>query len=122
MLMLGAPPQKKDWPEAGISLDLLPLPEDKDQEFIAATMKEVRDDDGKLVNILRDTARYAQLVGNHCIKGWSGVVDAKKKPLKCTEKNIDSFMLIDKASDFVFASVKGLSLHIVNEAEDAKKD
>jgi hypothetical protein len=122
MLMLGAPPQEAKWPEAGIALDLIPLPEDKDQEFVAATITEVRDDNDKLINIKRDTPRYAQLVGNYCIKGWRGVVDAKKKPLKCTEKNINDFMLIDVAQAFVFSKVKGLALRVIKETEEAKND
>jgi len=121
MLMLGAPAQKVEWPEAGISLNLIPLPEDKDQEFVKETQIEVRDDSGKLINIERDVAKYAQLVGNYCIKSWNGVVDAKKKPLKSTSKNINDFMLIDMASNFVFGKVKGLSLLIAKETEAAKK-
>jgi len=122
MLMLGAPSQVAKWPQAGIELDLISLPEDKDQEFIAETTTEVRDEEGKLINIKRDIAKYGQLVGNYCIKGWRGVVDRKKKPLRCTEKNINEFMLIGVAQDFVFGKIKGLSLIVIKESQAAKKD
>ncbi|MBI3771469.1 MAG: hypothetical protein HY272_02000 [Gammaproteobacteria bacterium] len=120
MLMLGAPKQEVKWPEAGITLELIPLPEDVDQKLVRETVIEVRDDKGKLTDVKRDVTRYAQLVGKHCIKGWSGVVNAEREPAACTPDAIDQFMLIDVAQTFVFGKVKGLALHLANEVDDAK--
>lgn len=120
MLMLGAPKQQIAWNAAGITLELVPLTEDKDQEFIRATLTEIRDKDGKLINVQRDVPRYAQLVGCYCIKGWSGVVNAAREPVPCMPEAIDQFMLIDVAQEFVFSRVKGLALHLAQEVADAK--
>lgn len=122
MLVVGAHIQKVKWPEANIVLDLLPLTEDVDQGFVEQTISEVRDDDGKLISVKRDSAEYARLVGRHCIKGWSGVVDAEKKPLKCTPEAIGEFMMIEPAQVFVFGKVKSLSMHLHEEKNAAKKD
>lgn len=120
MLMVGAPKQRVHWDQAGIWLDLVPLTEDRDQAFIRDTLIEVRDDKGALTNVKRDTVRYAQLVGRHCIKDWGGVLNADKQPLECTPEAIDQFMLIDPAQTFVFSRVKGLALHLADEVTAAK--
>ncbi len=119
MLVLGGVKQRVEWSDAGVWLDLVPLPEDADQRYIEQTMTEVRDDDGKLTNIHRDTARYAQLVGRHCIKDWGGVVDADGQPVACTPEAIDDLMRISQAQEFVFSRVKGLALYRRQEIDDA---
>lgn len=120
MLMLGVPQQQKHWPEAGITLNLIPLPSDVDQQFVRETLTEVRDDKGNLIDIKRDIPGYAQRVGRYCIKGWAGVVNAEREPLPCTPEAIDQFMLIEPAQNYVFAQVKGLSLYVVHEVDAAK--
>ncbi len=119
MLVLGGIKQRVKWPAAGIWLDLVPLPEDKDQAFVQETMTEVRDDDGKLINIQRDATKYAQLVGRYCIKDWGNVVGDGGVEAHCTPENIDDFMLIGEAQEFVFGKVKGLALYRQQEIEDA---
>lgn len=120
MLVLGGRKQTAKWDEAGVELDLVPLTADKDQEFVEQTITEVRDGDGKLVTIRRDHARYAQLVGRHCIQGWRGVVDEAGNAVECTPESIDRFMLIDQAQAFVFSRVKGLAIHLAEEVEAGK--
>lgn len=129
MFMLGPPIQTIQWTAAKIALDLIPLPEDVDRQYIKDTIKEIRDENGKVIDVERDVNRYAQLVGRHCIKGWSGlgeddpgVVDANKKPIACTPDAIDQFMLIGPAQNFVFEQVKSLALYLIEEKENAKKD
>ncbi len=122
MLILGAPKQEVKWVEAGVTLELIPMTEDIDQRFIRETLSEVRDDNGKLVDIKRDVVKYAQLVGRHCIKGWSGVVNAEGGPIPCRPEAIDQFMVIDPAQAFVFSKVNGLALHIAKEVDEGKPD
>lgn len=124
MLVLIPTVQRIDWPEAGMTLDLVPLPESKDQEFVKQTMIEVRGHQGELKRMERDSVKYAELVGNHCIKGWTGVVvdPDSDEEAPCTPENINRLMAIDVAQLFVFNQIKGLSLHIKSEDEEAKKD
>ena len=129
MFMLGPPVQAIEWTAAKIVLDLIPLPENVDRQFIKETLKEIRDEKGKVIDVERDINRYAQLVGRYCIKGWRGldkegpgVVDANKQPIECISDAIDEFMLIGPAQNFVFEKVKGLALHVIEEKEKAKKD
>ena len=122
MLVLGGVKQRVHWQEAGIWLDLVPLPDDVDQRLAQETMTEHRDDEGRLVRIERDATRYAQLVGRHCIKAWGGVVDANGNEVPCSPEAIDEFMRIAPAQDFVFQRIKGLALYRAQELDKAGKD
>lgn len=126
MLALNPPPQRCFWKGSGIYLDLIPLPEDVDQEFIANTTTHVMKK-GRIVRIERDSTKYAQLVGCYCIKRWGGVVGYDSNgdvphEVECIDKNINEFMRIDVAQAFVFSKIKGLVLHMVKEIKKAKKD
>ena len=132
----GALPAKKiDWPEAGIYLELVPLPEDKDAAFVRQCTTTV--DKGKKKGQTKfDAVKYAELVGCHCIKGWGpylddedettqqnkGVVDIDGTVLACTSEAITAFMQITPAQNFVFHHAKSLGLHMVKELGKPKQD
>ncbi len=132
MLYLNAGQQTVKWKEAGIELDLVPLPRDVDQALIEATTERVLDDNGRLVDIKRDVRTYAQKVGRHCIKGWRGlpdkegergpgVIDPDGNAVECTPEAVEQFMLIEPAEEFVFRKVKSLDIHLAAEVSAAKK-
>ncbi len=50
------------------------------------------------------------------------MADADGNPVPCSPENIDQFMLIEKAQEFVFARVKSLRMHFSEEKAEAKKD
>ena len=106
------------WAAAGITLELLPLTEDVDAELVAETT--VYSTEEGQPRVKRDTAAYAQGIGRHCIKGWTGVVDEKGKPVLCIPAAIDEFMLIEPAQDFVISKVKGLELHLAEQVGEGK--
>ena len=122
MLVLGYVQTTDVWREAGIEVDLIPLDDDVDRRLLEETTREVRDENGRLIDVRRDVVRYNQLVGRHCIKGWRRVVDAAGKPVECTPKAIDEFMTIEPAARRYVAMVKDLRLRVRDEVEQAKKD
>lgn len=113
-------PRELHWKAAGVYLTLIPLSQDVDQKFIEETTTQLLDEKGRLTGYKRDTAKYAQLVGRECIKGWRGPKDNNKKPVECTPEAIDAFMLIEPAQDFVIEKVKGLELYLAEELDEAK--
>lgn len=122
MLILGAAKRTVAWKEAGITLDLVPLDEDVNNRLFEQTTQRVTNDAGQVVDVKRDTERYAQRVGQHCIQGWTGVGARDGSPVECTPEHIAQFMLIEPAQAFVFARVRGLELHLHQEVDAAKKD
>ncbi|MDH4274620.1 MAG: hypothetical protein OEW08_06250 [Gammaproteobacteria bacterium] len=119
MLVLGAIKRTVKWLQAGMELDLSPLPEDVNERLLRETTFHEIDTDGK-PKVRRDVARYAQLVGRACIKGWQGAVDPQGALVACTPEAIDQFMLIGPAQDFVFSQVRSLALYVDAEIADAK--
>lgn len=119
MLVLSDRVHTVPWPEAGVELQLVPLLEDVDQQLAEATT-ERRFEGGRLVDVRRDVSRYAQGVGRHCVKGWSGVLDEAGEEVPCTPENVARAMLIRAFQDFVMLQVKSLSLHLAEEKAAAK--
>lgn len=124
MLNIGVIQQTVKWHEAGMTLDLVPLPEDVDTKFIEETTTRILDDNGRLKDLKRDLDKYAEKVGLYCIKGWSGAVDGEGEnagEVPCNEENIKRFMKIGPAREYIFSKVKSLKIYLVSEAEEAKK-
>lgn len=118
-LLLGPCVQSVVWKEANVTLDMVPLAEDVNERFVKETTKARRDEQDKIVGLDRDSARYAELVGQHCIKGWHGVVDEKGKPVPFSEEAVARAMRIGPFQAFVFARVRGLELWLNKETEAA---
>ena len=119
MLVLDAIVRECEWKAAGITLGISPLPENVDQRFIQETTKQFTDAAGRVIRAERDTATYAQKVGNHCIKSWTGVVNNQGDPVTLTPEAVDQFMLIEPAQQFVFARVKSLKMYLYEETQAA---
>lgn len=113
----------RHWQAANIKLLLSPLTPERKQELVEATTEYVRDKDDNIVDIKRDVATYARLVGEECIHGWEGVVvevaEDQLEALEFDKRRIGEFMAIGPAQAFVFGEVEGLGIHIVAETQAA---
>ncbi len=120
MLRIGDFTVKTKWEEADIVFTLKPLLEDMDSLFREqSTEREVKND--RIVDIKVDQDKYAELVGLHCIKQWTGVVDEREQPAECNDVNIARLMKVGKARDFIMGKVKALQMHVVKEEAQAKE-
>ncbi len=121
MLRLGNIKSKVVWEQAGITLMLSPLYDDKDKEFYDKCTEYIYHE-GKMVDFKHDDVKYYELVGQECISSWEGVIDEKGGPVECTPDKVARFMKVPKASEFVMSHVKTLQLSLKKEEEDAKND
>ncbi len=126
MIFLDSSTRDVPWEEAGIILTMVPVYSDQDQQFAQqSTAWEDYDEKGKPLDAPRrkfDSTLYAQLLGKAAIKDWTDVVDDKGEPVPCTEKNIEQFMRIEPAQNFVIQQIKSVNLHIANGMKIAKND
>jgi len=122
MLIIDLRTTHHEWTAAGITLELEPLTEDFDQLFIEKTTERISNDAGHIVDVKKDVQRYAELVGNHCIKSWTGVSDEHGESVPANEGNINRFMRISLAQQFVFSKIKLLQNHLAEEDAAAKKE
>lgn len=131
-LVLGLMSKWVPWPEAGVELLLAPLSPAKKQELEAKTREMERDAQGAPVGVRRDVARYQQLVGRECVRGWKplvvegkppgkGVIDAGGNPLPYSPEAADLLMTISAAANFVIMEVEGLALHLEADQAEAGK-
>ncbi len=117
--------KKVHWDAAGVTLWLAPLTADFDQRFVDECLFYQSRPDGTQVQ-MQDAYKYACLVGQHCINRWVGVQaeddDGQLNDVECTPGNIDQFMQIEPAQNFVFSQAKGLGVWLQSEIDAAKKD
>lgn len=119
MLIVGGGKRWRPWKEAGARLLLSPLSPGRHAELSAMTTTIVRDDDNKVIDVKRDVAEFARLVGRECVHGWEGIADANKHPLTFSQAAADALMSIGPAEAFVMSEVTGLGMHIEKEVENA---
>lgn len=116
MLKLNQQKSTVIWPDAGITLTLLPLTVSHRQKLADEATETLEPANGRVPAKTKFNAkRYQDLVAEHCIHGWEGVVDADGKPVPCTAETRCQFMEIEAANIFVFMQVQGLGLHLVKE-------
>lgn len=120
MLKLNQQKTIVSWPEAGVTLTLLPLTVSQRQKLADEATEMLEPAKGRAPAKTKFNAkRYQDLVAEHCIHGWEGVVDADDKPVACTAETQRQFMEIEAANIFVFTQVQGLGLHLVKESAAA---
>ena len=110
-----------EWEGANVTIDFIPLPSSVNNRFVRETTKEVfkgsefdRND--------RDVEKYNRLVGQYCIKDWTGFVLEDGTEAPCNDENIADVMDYGVFSDFIFAQVFSLDALLKQEVDAAKKE
>ena len=109
-----------EWKAAGIAITLVPLSTSKKEEFVKQTISQ-KEEDGKIISE-RNNREFARLVGQHCIKDWSGMCDDKGNEVACNPESIEIAMQIEPFEEFVFQKIHSLEMFVKKEVAEAKKD
>jgi hypothetical protein len=114
-------PKTIEWKEAGITVDIKPLTTDFNDKFIRETTKQ-EFKEGEVKDFKRDMIKYAELVGVHCVKGWSGVMLKDGSEAEFNAENVKLAMKNTDFENFVFKQALALTNVIKQEVDNAKKD
>lgn len=115
------------WPEAGARLLLSPLALPLRKKLIAeATVQEPdpADAKGKKLRQRVDMEKFDELVAQHCVHGWEGIVsqngeDGAIEPLPYSKDAAPALMRIEPANVFIYTKIQGLDLYLVKEMKAA---
>lgn len=130
MLILNRQKVWVPWPAARMQLLLSPLLNSKRQELYEAAHVPDPSDTRKKPGKVYKPKLFQDAVADQCIHDWKGdgegatgplieLPDGTTKPQECTPDARHAFMEIDLANAFVFATVQGLSIHMLDEAKTA---
>lgn len=114
-------PRTVIWEQADVTMDIIPLTTDVDMRFVRDSTKEVFDGE-QFKKLDRDVVAYNRMIGQHCIKAWSGVYLDNDTQAECTAENIAKVMRIQSVENFVLGKVFGLEVVLRKEVDKAKKE
>lgn len=120
MLRLAITEHEVEWPEAGVTLRMVPLTSSVRTRLLDETTVRKADNKGGYADVRRDADAFARAVGLHCIKGWSGVVDEQGNEVAFSREACERFMDIELARDFVLEQARSIDRFLYEERDAAK--
>lgn len=127
MILIGAVEKWATWEAVGVSFLLSPLSLEDKQACQAAARVQEKDAGGAVVRTYTSTVRYAQLIGQRCIKDWRpakgkqcALVDARtRQPVPYSPGAIDAVMTMESVADWIVSKVESHTLYVETELEAA---
>lgn len=114
-------PRTVVWEQANATIDIIPLTSEMDMKFTRDTTKEIFND-RQFKRNEQDTNEYMRLVGQYCIKGWTGIYLQQGSEADCTSENIAKAMRLEAVQNFVLNKVLDLNIVLGEEVVKAKKE